>query len=74
MSGRAMMMGGMGGRAYLYCESCLSDASITQYCYSPTIHIWEGGIRRVLGGRVRAKRTSITMDGEKRHGNLSGER
>lgn len=40
-SGRAM--GGDGtGDAYLDGQGSLSDASITQHCNSPTVHIWKG--------------------------------
>ena len=28
--------------AYLDSQGGLSDASITQYCDSPTVHIWKG--------------------------------
>jgi hypothetical protein len=39
---------GWEGHAYLDSQGGLSDASITQYCNSPTVHIWKG--RRGSGG------------------------
>jgi hypothetical protein len=49
MSGRERTMGGM---AHLDGQGGLSDTSITQYCHSPTVHIWKG---RRDQGRVGRK-------------------
>jgi hypothetical protein len=74
MSERARTMGGTGNQAYLDGQGGLSDASITQYCNSPTVHIWKWKRDREGGRGKGGDGTDLNHDGwGKVDRNLSGE-